>query len=476
MRLGELVRDLPVMWQDVAVTGVTADSRAVRPGMIFFALKGAKVDGLAFVGDALKAGAAAIVTAPGAPAGDRWPGVPVIAVDDPRRLLALTAARLAGPQPGTIVAVTGTAGKTSVAEFTRQIFAAAGHKAVSIGTLGVRGAVEVPGGLTTPDPVALADELADLARAGVTHVAMEASSHGIDQRRLDGVVLQAAAFTNIGRDHLDYHETPEAYLSAKLRLFETLQPVGARVVVDPDAPGADRVLAIAPDAFTVGDKGTGLRIASAEPLSTGWRTAIDGREGRYHVDLPLIGDFQLDNALVAAGLAIVGGIEERVAVEALGTLKGAPGRLELVGLTRNMARVFVDYAHKPDAITAALDALRRTTLGRLVIVIGAGGDRDAGKRPLMGRAAAEAADVVIVTDDNPRSEDPALIRKAVLEGAPGAIEIADRGEAIRAAVAMLKGDDTLIVAGKGHEEGQYVGSRVIPFSDHSAVKAALAAS
>ena len=465
MRLGDLAPDLIGADPALDIVGVTADSRRVGPGVLFAALKGARLDGTAFIADAV----AAEAEVPAGAAGD----VPVLRDADPRRRLALMAATLAGPQPDVVVAVTGTAGKTSVAEFTRQIFARAGHMAVSIGTIGIRGAVDVPGGLTTPDPVALAGRLAALAHDGVTHVALEASSHGIDQRRLDGARLTASAFTNIGRDHLDYHATPEAYLAAKLRLFETLQPDATMTVVNPDAPGADAVLAVAAEAYTVGRHGSGLTLVTATRTGTGAHLVLQGM-ARHEVDLPLIGEFQIDNALVAAGLAIVSGVPEAEAVAALAHLKGAPGRLELVGRA-NGAPVFVDYAHKPDAITAALTALRSDVSGRLVIVVGAGGDRDPGKRPLMGKAAAAIADVVIVTDDNPRSEDPAAIRAAVRSGVPDAIEIADRGEAIAAAVAMLGEGDALVVAGKGHEEGQYVGDRVIPFSDHSAVRAAIAA-
>lgn len=471
MRLGDIAPDLAAPHPALDVTGITADSRRVRPGMVFAALKGSAADGALFVPDAVANGAVAVLASPDAVVDGQ---VAVLRDPDPRRRLALLAAAFAGPQPDTIVAVTGTAGKTSVAEFTRQIFAAAGCSAVSIGTLGIRGAVEVRGGLTTPDPVALAGRLASLAGAGVTHVAMEASSHGIEQRRLDGVRLAAAAFTNIGRDHLDYHASAEDYLAAKLRLFQVLQPVGARVVVDPDAPGGRAVLAIAPDAFTVGRSGEGLRLVSAERTVGGARLVVEGRGGRHEVVLPLIGDFQVENALTAAGLAIVGGIGEAIAVAALAGLAGAPGRLELVGRA-NGAPVFVDYAHKPDAITAALGAVRADASGRLVIVLGAGGDRDPGKRPLMGEAAAALADVVIVTDDNPRTEDPAEIRAAVLAGAPGALEIGDRREAIFHAVALLREGDALVVAGKGHEEGQSVAGRVRPFSDHAVVREALAA-
>ncbi|MEM9222643.1 MAG: UDP-N-acetylmuramoyl-L-alanyl-D-glutamate--2,6-diaminopimelate ligase [Pseudomonadota bacterium] len=463
MRLGDLAPDL-CPGSAVEIEGVTADSRAVRPGMIFAALKGVQADGAAFVPDALASGAAAVLCHPSAPV-----DAPIVLRDeDPRRRLALMAAALAGPQPKTIVAVTGTAGKTSVAEFTRQIFAASKLSSASIGTLGIRGAVTVTGGLTTPDPVALHRRLSDLAAAGVDHVAMEASSHGIDQRRLDGVNFVAAGFTNIGRDHLDYHPTPEAYLEAKLRLFRTLLPEGAPTVVDPDAPGADAVLKVAEKPLTVGRDGDLIRLKAVRPTADGAVLDLETASGRFEVLLPLVGGFQVDNALIAAGLAIAGGIDEDAAIGALSALEGAPGRLELVG-RKNGAPIFVDYAHKPEAITAALSAIRPRVKGRLVIVIGAGGDRDPGKRPLMGKAANDGADIVIVTDDNPRSEDPAKVRAAILEAAPGAREIGNRAEAIAAAIALLGEGDGLVVAGKGHEEGQTVGGQTFPFSDRECV-------
>jgi UDP-N-acetylmuramoyl-L-alanyl-D-glutamate--2,6-diaminopimelate ligase len=470
MRLGDLVPDIAPADRDVTVTAVTADSRRAGPGTVFVALKGARADGAAFAGEAVARGAVAVVAAPQAAVDVT---VPVLRDPDPRRRLALMAAALEGPQPATIVAVTGTAGKTSVADFARQIFTATGHRAVSIGTLGIRGAVEVPGGLTTPDPVALHQRLSGLVADGVTHVAIEASSHGLDQRRLDGVRVTAAGFTNIGRDHLDYHGSQEAYLAAKMRLFEVLQTDPARTVVNPDAPGSDAVLARAPGAFTVGPRGEGLHLLSAEREPEGARLMIDGAEGPHDVFLPLVGDFQVENALIAAGLAIVTGLPERDVVAAIEGLRGAPGRLEPVGRAKG-APVFVDYAHKPEAVSAALSALRPTVRGRLFVVIGAGGDRDPGKRPLMGKAAAAIADVVIVTDDNPRTEDPAAIREAILAGAPGAIEIPDRAAAIRHAVSMLNEGDALVVAGKGHETGQILGDRTLPFSDHAAVREALA--
>ena len=470
MRLGDLAPDMRVPDPSLEVSALTADSRQVRPGALFAALSGQRQDGARFVAEALAKGAVAVLADARASLDDLPAETIVLRDPDPRRRLALMAAAMAGPQPATIVGVTGTAGKTSVAEFTRQIFAASGQRAVSVGTLGMMGSVEIAGGLTTPDPVLLHGRLAEAKAAGVDHVAMEASSHGIHQRRLDGVRFAAAAFTNIGRDHLDYHASAEDYLAAKLRLFETLLGE-CPAVFDPEAPGAQRVAAVAENALTVGRAGERLRLSRVEPTAQGARLVVEGAE-RHEVLLPLIGDFQVANALLAAGLAIAVGIKESVAVQALAGLRGAPGRLELVGRA-NGAPVFVDYAHKPDAITAALGAVRPAVRGRLVVVIGAGGDRDPGKRPLMGEAATRGADIVIVTDDNPRSEDPAAIRAAILAEARGAIEIADRGEAIGAAVAMLQEGDALVVAGKGHETGQIVGETVLPFSDREAVLAAL---
>lgn len=464
MTLADLFPDLAAGAHGVPVVGITADSRNVRPGMVFAALQGTATHGAAFVPHAIGLGAAAILTDTDAKVDAN---VPVLRDPDPRRRLALAAARLSGRQPGTVVAVTGTAGKTSVAEFTRQIFAAVGLSAVSIGTLGLRGAIELPGGLTTMDPVKLHARLAELADAGVDHVAMEASSHGIDQRRIDGVRLTAAAFTNIGRDHLDYHATFEAYLAAKARLFSLL-PEGAPAVLDPDSPGADTMIAAAQRVLTVGRRGEFLRLTDMTATPSGTRLVVEGG-GRHTVKLPLAGTFQVDNALIAAGLAMAAGVSEADAVAALQSLKGAPGRLEVVA-HHHGAPVFVDYAHKPDAITAALRALRAIVPGRLVIVVGAGGDRDPGKRPIMGAAAAALADVVIVTDDNPRSEDPAVIRAAVLSGAPQGVEVGDRREAIAYGLSLLSPGDALVVAGKGHEEGQTVGAVTHPFKDADVVR------
>ncbi|WP_321332941.1 UDP-N-acetylmuramoyl-L-alanyl-D-glutamate--2,6-diaminopimelate ligase [Breoghania sp.] len=483
MLLDTLIADLTDIACDadtaasVDITAITADSRKVVPGTLFAALKGVKVDGARFAADAVKAGATAILAADDADLPDL--GVPVIRSVDPRRALAVLAAKLAGAQPETIVAVTGTAGKTSVAVFARQIFDAAGHHAASIGTIGVvtsRGAHY--GGLTTPDPVSLHTSLAQLAGDGVTHAALEASSHGLDQRRLDGVQLKAGAFTNLGRDHLDYHPTVEDYLRAKLRLFEAVLPEGATAVFDPGERYADRVAAVAEarglKTLTVGESGTGIRLESLVIDGFHQRLKLVAEGRSYDVDLPLVGRFQVSNALIAAGLAMAAGVAAEAAIPALANLEGAPGRLEKVAVTDEGALIFVDYAHKPDALEHALSALRPYAKGRLIVVVGCGGDRDAGKRPIMAEVASRIADVVIITDDNPRSEDPALIRKAMLAAAPDALEIGDRGAAIEKAVAMLQPGDVLCVAGKGHETGQIVGDEVQHFSDHESIEAALA--
>lgn len=473
--------NLPDAAKGLKIRGLTADSRKVEPGYLFAAFKGASADGTKFAPGAAAAGAVAVLCAEGAVEAVRATcpaGTVVIGAAEPRRAFSIMAARFYGAQPDTIVAVTGTAGKTSVAHFTRQIFQAAGHPAASLGTLGVvkpDGASY--GGLTTPDPVALHKLLAELEDEGINHAVMEASSHGLDQYRLDGVRLTAAAFTNLGRDHMDYHPTIEDYLRAKLRLFAELLPAGGAVVCDPGEKYADRVLAVATErrlqVFTVGETGRDLTLTGLKPVGAGQELAIQTRRGEYRVTLPLIGRFQVSNALLAAGLAIAAGIDTGTALRALENLKGAPGRLELAGKTAKGGLVFVDYAHKPDALDNALSALKPIGGGRLIVVVGAGGDRDPGKRPLMGAAAARHADLVIVSDDNPRSEDPAAIRKAVLSGAPDALEIGDRYEAIAEGVRRLGPGDILCVAGKGHETGQIVGDTVIPFSDHEAVKRAI---
>ncbi len=479
MKFADLAAVLPVtpgLPADAEVTGITSDSREVRPGAIFFALAGTKADGSTYAADAARRGALAVVAAKTAATGSL--AAPLIGVDDPRLALALTAARFYDRQPGTMAAVTGTSGKTSVASFTRQIWEHAGLAAASIGTTGVIAPGRNDyGSLTTPDPVALHKLLAELADAGVTHAAMEASSHGLDQRRLDGVRLAAGAFTNLGRDHMDYHPTVEDYLAAKLRLFDTLLPKAAPAVVFADdafsAPTIAAAKAAGLSVLTVGRHGDFLTLKRVEHERYRQRAEIEHAGVIHEIDLPLAGDFQIFNALVAAGLAIATGTPAAKALKALEKLKGAPGRLDLVGTAANGAPVYVDYAHKPDALENVLTSVRPFTTGRVMVVFGCGGDRDRGKRPIMGEIATRLADVTIVTDDNPRSEVPAEIRAAILAAAPGATEIGDRHEAIRAAVAMLKAGDTLIVAGKGHEEGQTVGGETLPFSDHEEVRKAL---
>jgi UDP-N-acetylmuramoyl-L-alanyl-D-glutamate--2,6-diaminopimelate ligase len=478
MKLRELFTDAAFEERhgDVAIGGIAADSRKVKPGDAFVAVPGTKADGFKFVPDAIAAGAAAIV-AEQAPASPLPGAVAFVRVADARRALALAAVKFLPRQPGIIAAVTGTSGKTSVAVFVRQIWAALGLDAASIGTIGVvspRG--EIYGALTTPDPIELHRTLDRLAGDGVTHLAIEASSHGIDQRRLDGLRIAAGAFTNITRDHLDYHHTLEAYLAAKLRLFSTLIAPGAAAVIDVDHDHAADVVAAAQtrglEILTVGRSGRGIRLHETAIDGLAQTISLEHGGRRHRLRLPLVGEFQVENALVAAGLAIATGAEAAAAFAALERLTGAKGRLELVG-QKNGAPVFVDYAHKPDALAKALDALRPYAANRLVALFGAGGDRDRGKRPIMGGIAAAKADRVIITDDNPRSENPAHIRAEILAAAPGAVEIADRGEAIRRAVAVLEPGDVLLIAGKGHESGQIVGDRVLPFTDHAAVAAAL---
>ncbi|MDX2205991.1 MAG: UDP-N-acetylmuramoyl-L-alanyl-D-glutamate--2,6-diaminopimelate ligase [Hyphomicrobiaceae bacterium] len=456
------------------ILGLTADSRAVQPGFLFAALAGARSDGAGFIADAVARGAAAVLCRPDATVP---PGVACVRSPEPRRSLALMAARFHPGQPATTVAVTGTSGKTSVAEFTRQLYAACGRRAASLGTIGlVRPDGAVYGSLTTPDPVSLHRTLADLAADGVTHLAFEASSHGLDQHRLDGVGLAAAAFTNLGRDHLDYHPTLAAYLEAKLRLFRDLLPEGAPAVINGDDASSEAVIAAVRAAgrvaLTVGRNGTFLALRGLR--RDGFDQILDiEHAGRPHrVRLRLIGDYQAANALVAAGLAIATGEDAGSVLSALEHLAGVKGRLEIAGRVRG-GLVVIDYAHKPEALEAALQAVKAFASGRVICVFGCGGDRDRGKRPIMGEIARRLASTAIVTDDNPRSEDPAAIRAAIIDGAQGMREIGDRAEAIRTGVRMLGPGDVLVVAGKGHETGQIVGAKVIPFSDHDTVAAAL---
>jgi UDP-N-acetylmuramoyl-L-alanyl-D-glutamate--2,6-diaminopimelate ligase len=459
---------------DLAIAGITADSRDVAPGYLFAALPGVKADGAQFVPQAVARGAVAVIAGGNAVIADC--PVPIVRVDDARRALALAAAAFYGRQPETAVAVTGTSGKTSVADFTRQIFARLGHQAASVGTIGVvRPDGKVYGGLTTPDPVTLSRTLAELADEGVTHLAFEASSHGLDQHRLDGVRLKAGAFTNLGRDHLDYHPTIEHYLDAKLRLFRELLQPGQAAVVNTDGAYAGAAMKAAAerglDLITVGTKGETLQLIGVERDGFRQRLTVRAEGITFDVVLPLIGAYQVENALTAAGLASVFEDAETV-LSVLERLNGVPGRLEVVGEARGGLAV-VDYAHKPEALAAVLASLRPFATGRLICVFGCGGDRDRGKRPIMGEIAVANADVVIVTDDNPRSESPAAIRAEIMAAAKGAREIGDRAEAIHAAIATLGEGDVVVVAGKGHETGQIVGDKVLPFSDHEVVAAAL---
>jgi len=480
MTLGELIgpeAKLPASWAAVPIAGLAADSRQVEPGYLFAALPGVNTDGARFIATALERGAAAILTADGTTLPKTE--TPIVTGHDPRRLLALIAARFYGQQPETEVAVTGTNGKTSVASFVRQLWAGQGFRAASLGTVGV----VTPSGTqtlrhTTPDPIELHALLAGLAHEGVTHLALEVSSHGLQQRRIDGVTLAAGAFTNISRDHLDYHASFGDYFAQKLRLFRELLPPGATAVVDMDSEGRDQVAEVARarglELITVGRAGETLRLAGDEIDGFSQSLIIEHDGKRHNVRLPLVGGFQASNALVAAGLCLATGSSADDVLPLLADLKGARGRLDLAGTAKDGAPIFIDYAHTPDALAKALDALRPYVESRLVVVFGCGGDRDKGKRPQMGAAAVEKADFAIVTDDNPRGEEPAQIRREILAAAPGATEIGDRGQAIAEAVAMLRRGDVLLVAGKGHETGQTIGATVIPFSDHDAVSAALA--
>lgn len=456
----------------IEVHGLTADSRQVQPGYLFAALPGTQARGADFIGDALDHGAVAVLADPAAKvdAGRAY----LVEDPNPRRRLALLAARYFGPQPDTVVAVTGTNGKSSVVEFVRQIWAQAGEKAGSLGTLGVKATgFESAPSLTTPDPVALHGQLADLKRAGIEHVALEASSHGLAQYRLDGVRLKAAAFTNLSRDHLDYHDSYEDYFLAKLRLLGELLPPDGAAVLNTETAVYEELLDICWGrglrTLSVGDGGD-LRIESRVYTSAGQELRIGFGPEVHDVTLPLIGDFQALNALTAAGLVLMTGGEPANTIGALANLKPVRGRLELIGRHPNGAQIYVDYAHTPDALRVLLTSLQPHTQGKLHVVFGCGGERDEGKRPQMGEIAASLADRVIVTDDNPRGDDPAEIRQQVLVACPGAIEEGDRRKAIEAAVAALAAGDVLVVAGKGHEQGQIVGDDVIPFDDAEVVR------
>ena len=462
---------------DREILGLTSDSRRVEPGFLFAALPGSHHDGRTFIGEALSRGAAAVLAPPGTRPPE--PALPMILDANPRRRFAQMAARFHPGQPPTVAAVTGTNGKTSVVAFLRRLWRRLGRSAASLGTLGLQApGIDRPGGLTTPDPVDLHRTLSDLQGSGVECLALEASSHGLAQYRLDGVRVTAAAFTNLGRDHLDYHGTPEAYLAAKLRLFQDLVEPGGAAVVNADTPEGATVAAAAEDrglrVFTYGFAGTDIQLTDVHPRPDGQALELTVA-GRHHgVTLPLIGDFQVENALCALGLAVACGEDPDAAIAAIAELDGVPGRLQRVARRGDGAVAYVDYAHTPDALAAVLRALRPHTAGRLHVVFGCGGDRDRGKRPQMGRVAADLADVAIVTDDNPRTENPAAIRHEILAACPGARDIGDRAEAIANAVAGLAAGDLLVVAGKGHESGQIIGTAAVPFDDAAVVRAAFA--
>jgi UDP-N-acetylmuramoyl-L-alanyl-D-glutamate--2,6-diaminopimelate ligase len=461
---------------DAQVTGFAIDHRKVAPGTIFGAFRGARVNGEDYIPAAIAAGAIAVVTRPGVTV----TGAVAVHADEPRAVFARLAARFFAPFPAVTVAITGTNGKTSTAELTRQLWHQAGHVAASIGTLGVTTAADqVSTGLTTPDVVTFLANMAGLQREGITHASFEASSHGLDQYRTEGLPVAAAAFTNLSRDHLDYHGSMAAYFAAKLRLFTDVVDANGAVVVWADdgdwsakviAAGEARRLRI----LTVGQAGTTLRLISRTATPLGQRLEIEAAGKSYTVALPLIGAYQAANALVSAGLVIATGGGIAATLSNLARVQPVRGRLERAVITRAGAPVYVDYAHTPDALEAAAAALRPHTRGRLIMVFGAGGDRDQGKRPLMGKTAAQVADLVIVTDDNPRSEAAAAIRAAILMAAPGARDIADRRSAIAAAIAEAGADDVVLVAGKGHEQGQIVGDQVLPFDDVQVVRACAA--
>jgi UDP-N-acetylmuramoyl-L-alanyl-D-glutamate--2,6-diaminopimelate ligase len=460
------------------ITGVACDSRAVKAGDAFVAISGAKEEGARYIEAAVKAGASAIVSNHSRPAS--LPDAIVhVQVKDSRIALAHMASQFYSGQPKTTVAITGTSGKSSVAEFVRQIYAACGHNAACLGTLGLTTSVGIQSGaLTTPDPVSLHKTLQHLYASGVTHLAMEASSHGLDQHRLDGVRLSAGAFLNLGRDHLDYHPTMDEYFAAKMRLFDLVQE-GRPAVINLDSERGEEATAYARSrglhVMSVGKEGQSVRLIQASPEKFGQNLKLQAQNQRFDIHLPLMGDFQVQNALMAAAIAMSTGEEAHRVIPALAHLQGVKGRLEHVATVKE-ASILVDYAHKPEALAAILDTLRPFVTNRLICVIGCGGDRDAGKRPIMGEIASQKADVVIITDDNPRTEDAQSIRSAILKGMKGAHnvrEIGNREEAIHTAVHELQSGDVLVVAGKGHETGQIIGTTTLPFSDHEVIKAAV---
>lgn len=465
------------------VTGISVDSRQVQPGTLFAAMPGSKVHGAEFIQYALRMGAVAVLTdAEGATlAADSLAQaeVALVVTDAPREALSRAAALWYGAQPQTMIAVTGTNGKTSVSTFVRQIWIEMGLAAVNLGTTGVEGAWTAPLAHTTPEPITLHRTLAEASANGITHAAMEASSHGLDQRRLDGVTLKAAGFTNFTQDHLDYHETFDAYFDAKAGLFSRVLPEDGTAVINIDDPKGVDMVAIARarvcEVITVGRDGGDLHLTGQRFDATGQDLRFSYRGKTYQKRLNLIGGFQADNVLLAAGLVIACGADPAHVFDTLPHLTTVRGRMQLAATRDNGGAVFVDYAHTPDAIATALQAMRPHVMGRLVAIVGAGGDRDRAKRPLMGQAAAAHADLVFVTDDNPRSEDPATIRAAVMEGVPEATEVGDRAEAILRGIDAIGTGDALLIAGKGHETGQTIGDDVLPFDDVEQASVAVAA-
>ena len=460
------LRDLTVVNSDSEVTGFAIDHRKVAKGSVFGAFKGSVFNGEDFIPAAVDRGAVAVVARPEADVAT----VPHLADPEPRRLFAGLAAKYYAPYPDTVVAVTGTNGKTSTVEMTRQIWRMLGHRSASIGTLGVTTSDDqVKTGLTTPDIVTFLNNMAGLKRMGTTHAAYEASSHGLDQHRAEGVPLAAAAFTNFSRDHLDYHETMDAYFEAKMRLFEELLPLGSPAVIWTDDPKSDEVMERARRAghqlLTVGRRGETIRLLEQAPTALGQTLGVEHGGKPHKLALPLIGAYQAANVLTAAGLVLATGGDWAAIFSAMQRAAPVRGRLERAVISGAGVPVYIDYAHTPDALEAAIAALRPHVDGRLVTVFGAGGDRDQGKRPQMGAVATRMSDIVIVTDDNPRSEDPARIRADIMAGAPGATEVAGRREAIAEAIRIAKAGDIVLVAGKGHETGQIIGDRVYPFDD-----------
>jgi UDP-N-acetylmuramoyl-L-alanyl-D-glutamate--2,6-diaminopimelate ligase len=466
MHLADIIPDCPDATAQTPISGFAIDHRAVTKGSVFGAFVGAKFNGEDYIAPAIAAGAVAIVARSQA----RVSGAAHIATPEPRLTFAQLAARFYAPFPHTNVAITGTNGKTSTAELTRQIWRLLGQKSASIGTLGVTTADDqAKTGLTTPDIITFLSSMHGLCVEGITHVAFEASSHGLSQFRSEGVVIKAAAFTNLSRDHLDYHGTMDDYFAAKMRLFSDVLPQDGTAVIWADDAYSDKVadvaLARGCDVFTVGKKGADLTLIDATPSHLGQQISVLHKGRTYNFALPLIGAYQVNNVLTAAGLAIVTGNNADAVMAALTRVQGVRGRLERAGITQTGAPIYVDYAHTPDGLAAALSAMRPHTKGRLIAVFGAGGDRDTGKRPLMGAVAAAQADVVIITDDNPRTEDAASIRAEILSACPGATEICDRRQSIAAAIAMAAADDVILLAGKGHETGQIIGEHVLPFDD-----------